>query len=78
MTHRPHDLHEEFPQFAEKIGALKQTDAHFARLAADYHEVNHQVHRAETLVEPMDDLAEMDLRKKRARLKDDIFRLLSA
>lgn len=78
MSHTPHELHEEFPQFAEKISELKQTDSHFARLAEEYHEVNRQVHRAESLVEPMDDLAEMELRKTRARLKDDLYRLLSA
>ncbi|MBE0453986.1 YdcH family protein [Roseovarius autotrophicus] len=78
MSNTPHELNEEFPQFAEKISELKQKDAHFARLAEEYHAVNRQVHRAETLVEPMDDRAEMELRKSRARLKDDIYRLLSA
>lgn len=78
MSHTPHELHEEFPQFAEKISELKQTDSHFARLAEEYHDVNRQVHRAESLVEPMDDLAEMALRKTRARLKDELYRLLSA
>jgi uncharacterized protein YdcH (DUF465 family) len=78
MSHTPHELHEEFPQFAEKISELKQTDSHFARIAEEYHEVNRQVHRAESLVEPMDDLAEMELRKTRARLKDELYRLLSA
>ncbi|MGX0902715.1 uncharacterized protein YdcH (DUF465 family) [Roseovarius sp. MBR-79] len=78
MSHTPHELHEEFPQFAEKISELKQTDSHFARIAEEYHEVNRQVHRAESLVEPMDDLAEMELRKTRARLKDELYHLLSA
>ncbi|MET4128292.1 DUF465 domain-containing protein [Roseovarius sp. MBR-6] len=78
MSHTPHELHEEFPQFAEKISEFKQTDSHFARLAEEYHEVNRQVHRAESLVEPMDDLAEMELRKTRARLKDELYHLLSA
>jgi uncharacterized protein YdcH (DUF465 family) len=77
MTHTPHELHEEFPEFVEKISALKVSDAHFARLVEEYHSVNRQVHRAETLVEPLDDLAEMELRKTRARLKDDIYRMLS-
>ncbi len=78
MSHTPHELHEEFPQFADRISEMKQSDAHFARLADEYHDVNRKVHRAETLVEPMDDLAEMDLRKERARLKDEIYRMLSA
>ncbi|MET4100654.1 uncharacterized protein YdcH (DUF465 family) [Roseovarius sp. MBR-78] len=78
MSHTPHELHEEFPDFASKISDLKQSDAHFSKLADAYHEVNRQVHRAETLVEPMDEQAEHGLRKERARLKDEIYRLLSA
>ena len=75
--HTPHELHEEFPDKADRIQELKQTDHHFARLADEYHEINRAVHRAETNVEPMDDLAETELRKKRAHLKDEIFRILS-
>lgn len=78
MSHTPHELHEEFPEFAEKIGELKQSDAHFAKLADEYHEVNRRVHRAETLVAPMQEQAEHGLRRERARLKDEIYRLLSA
>ncbi|TMV07859.1 DUF465 domain-containing protein [Ruegeria sediminis] len=77
MTHTPHELAEEFPEKAERISQLKQSDAHFARLADEYHEINRAVHRAETNVEPMDGLAEVDLRKKRAALKDEIWGILS-
>ncbi|SEQ24486.1 YdcH family protein [Thalassovita taeanensis] len=78
MSNTPHELHEEFPEYQEKIHDLKQADAHFAKLAEDYHEVNRAVHRAETNVEPMDQLAETDLRKRRAVLKDQIWGYLSA
>lgn len=78
MSHTPHELHDEFPEHGEKIVALKAENAHFAKLAEQYHEVNRAVHRAETLVEPMDELAESDLRKKRAALKDEIYRMLTA
>lgn len=78
MSNTPHELHEEFPEHAEKIHALKTGNAHFAKLAEEYHEVNRAVHRAETNVEPMDQFAEEDLRKKRAALKDEIYRMLSA
>jgi uncharacterized protein YdcH (DUF465 family) len=77
MSHTPHELAEEFPDKVELMSQLKQTDAHFARLADEYHEVNRVVHRAETNVEPMEDLAEVDLRKKRAALKDEIWAILS-
>ncbi|PIE13906.1 MAG: hypothetical protein CSA70_04140 [Rhodobacterales bacterium] len=78
MSHTPHELHEEFPEFADKITELKTANAHFAKLAGEYHEVNRAVHRAETNVEPMEDLAEGELRKKRAALKDEIYGMLSA
>lgn len=76
MSHVPHELAEEFPEHAEKMSALKQTDAHFARLSEEYHDVNRRIHRAETRVEPMEDLAEEDLRKQRAELKDQLYALL--
>lgn len=78
MSHTPHELLEEFPEYAEKMGALKESDAHFAKLHEEYHEVNRAVHRAETNVEPTDQFHEEDLRKQRARLKDEIYRMLSA
>ncbi|WP_137700171.1 YdcH family protein [Marimonas lutisalis] len=77
MSHTPHELHEEFPEFAEKMTELKTSDAHFAKLADEYHELNRAVHRAETNVEPMEELAEVELRKKRAHLKDEIYAILS-
>jgi len=77
MSHTPHELAEEFPEKVEQMSQLKQTDAHFARLADEYHEINRTVHRAETNVEPMEELAEVELRKKRAALKDEIWAILS-
>lgn len=78
MSNTPHELAEEFPEMAEKIHALKASDAHFERLADEYHQVNRDVHRAEANIEPTDDIHEQELRKKRMVLKDEIFRLLSA
>ncbi|MFZ7090071.1 YdcH family protein [Primorskyibacter sp. 2E233] len=77
MSHTPHELAEEFPDKVEQMSALKQTDAHFSKLADEYHEINRQVHRAETNVEPMEQLAEEQLRKQRAALKDQIWGMLS-
>lgn len=77
MSHTPHELSEEFPDKIDEMHRLKQDDAHFAKLADEYHEVNRAVHRAETNIEPLEDLAEVELRKKRALLKDQIFAMLS-
>lgn len=78
MTHTPHELSADFPEFADKISALKSSDTHFARLYDEYHEVNRQVHRMETNVEPADDAAVEAARKQRMRLKDEIYALLTA
>lgn len=72
MSHTPHELLEEFPAHHAQISALKASDAHFARLAEAYHDINRAVHRAETLLEPVDTLVEVEMRKTRAALKDQI------
>ncbi|MCG5237279.1 YdcH family protein [Xanthobacter oligotrophicus] len=77
MSHTPHELAADFPDHAEKIQALKLSDAHFAKLSEAYHEVNRQVHRAETDVEPTGDAEIEALRRERVRLKDELFALLS-
>lgn len=78
MSNTPHELHEEFPEFAAKMTEMKSSNAHFAKLAEEYHEVNRAVHRAETNVEPTDQFNEETLRKTRAALKDEIYKMLSA
>ncbi len=76
MSHTPHELHEEFPDYVEKMTELKTSDAHFAKLADEYHAINRDVHRAETDVEPTDDLHMAEMRKQRAALKDQIYAIL--
>ena len=77
MSHTPHELAEEFPQAVELMHKLKLDNAHFARLAEEYHDVNRAIHRAETLVEPVSDVHETEMRRKRMVLKDEIARILS-
>lgn len=77
MTHTPHELAEEFPDAVEKMHALKSTNAHFSRLADEYHALNREIHRLETRVEIASSDHEESLRVKRVRLKDEIAALLS-
>lgn len=72
MSHTPHELVEEFPAAVEHIQVLKHSDPHFARLAEQYHDVNRQIHRIETDIEPVSDDFQVQLRKKRLYLKDQI------
>jgi len=77
MSHTPHELAEEFPEHTDRMSSLKQSDAHFAKLHDDYHEINRAIHRAETNVEPVEELAEVAMRKERIALKDEIYKILS-
>ncbi|WP_421736561.1 YdcH family protein [Caulobacter sp.] len=72
MSNTPHELHEEFPQDADRIHALKTSDAHFAKLVDGYHEINRAVHRMETNIEAVADAVLEDFKKQRLELKDKI------
>ncbi|WP_299402206.1 DUF465 domain-containing protein [uncultured Roseobacter sp.] len=78
MSHTPHELSADFPEHADRIHALRESDAHFRKLADAYHEANRAVHRAETNLEPTDSLNEAELRKQRMRIKDEIASILNS
>jgi uncharacterized protein YdcH (DUF465 family) len=73
-----HDLHHEFPQFDEKIHALKISDHHFKRLFDEYHEVNKDIHAIETGAVVTTDEVLNQLRLKRVHLKDELYGMLVA
>jgi len=77
MSHTPHELAEEFPEHVDKMSAMKQDNAHFAKLFDEYHDVNRAIHRAETDIEPTDDMHIETMRKQRMRLKDEIYGMLA-
>ena len=77
MSHVPHELPEEFPDKVEVMHDLKMNDAHFQRLSEEYHELNRQIHRVETGIEPTSEQFETELRKKRLHLKDEIASMLA-
>lgn len=78
MSHTPHELLADLPEHADTIAKLKSENAHFARLYDEYHEINRQVHRSEAQIEPTTELAEVEMRKKRAGLKDQLWHMISA
>ena len=78
MSHTPHELHEEFPDQIDALATLKEDNAHFANLCDEYHILNRAIHRAETDVEPTDDLHMGQMRKARMALKDSISGMLNA
>jgi uncharacterized protein YdcH (DUF465 family) len=78
MSHTPHELPEEFPEFAEQMSALRPSDAHFVKLSDSYHTLNRAIHRSETDVEPVSDAHMAEMRKERLALKDEIYAYLKA
>ena len=71
-----HDLAHEFPQHLEKMRELKATDAHFARLFAEYDEDNRAVTQYEQGHAALGDEELELLKKKRLKTKDEIYRRL--
>jgi uncharacterized protein len=78
MSHTPHELAEEFPDDHAAIHELKTGNAHFARLADEYHAVNREIHRIEAEVEPTSDEVLTEARRQRLRLKDEIAAMIAA
>ena len=76
MTHVPHELADEFPEFADRIHELKVEDAHFAKLFETYHDTDHEVYRIEQGVETTSDEYLEEQKKKRLSLKDQLYGMI--
>jgi uncharacterized protein YdcH (DUF465 family) len=73
-----HDLIHELPEYRDKIHEMKVHNAHFAKLFAEYHEVDHEVHRIETGAETTSDEYLESRKKARLHLKDELLQMLKA
>lgn len=71
-----HPLIKEFPEYREQIHNLKESNAHFAKLFAEYHDVDKEVVRMEEDIEPAADTVIEEAKKRRLMLKDELFKLL--
>jgi uncharacterized protein YdcH (DUF465 family) len=78
MLGEKHDLIHEFPEHRERIHELKIGNQHFARLFDEYHKLEHQVRRIEEGVETTSDSYLEDLKKKRLKLKDMLYVMLTS
>lgn len=72
MSHTPNDLRDEFPDAVDILHQLKVHDTHFAKLAERYHDLNREIHRVESDVEPASDERIETLKKRRLAMLDDI------
>jgi uncharacterized protein YdcH (DUF465 family) len=71
-----HDIAHEFPQYLEKMRSLKVADPHFAELFARYDADNHAIAKYEQGVGAITDEALEDLKKRRLKVKDEIYQIL--
>ena len=76
MSHVPHELAAEFPELKERIHDLKISDGHFLRLFDEYHVINRDVHRAEAAGVNITDEHYEELKRKRMKLKDELYAML--
>lgn len=71
-----HDLHHEFPDMVEKIQLLRAQDLSFSSLCDEYNRLTGDVERLEEADIPVDDFTIEDMKKKRVKLKDDLYQML--
>ena len=71
-----HDLAHEFPEQLEKMRDLKANDAHFGKLFAQYDEDDHAIKKYEGGAAAISDEALEELKKKRLKIKDEIYQHL--
>jgi uncharacterized protein YdcH (DUF465 family) len=77
MFGEKHDLIHELPEYKEAIHELKISNAHFAKLFKEYHELDHEVLRIEEGVETTSDEFLESRKKKRLNLKDKLLKMLT-
>lgn len=78
MTHVAHELHAEFPNDADILHKLKVNDPHFTKLADHYHDLNREIHRIESGIEPASDERTEDLKKERLSILDQVSAMIAS
>ena len=73
-----HDLVSELPEYREQIHSMKMSNAHFAKLFDEYHDVNREVIRLEGEGVPVADESFEALKKQRLHLKDALYNMLKS
>lgn len=73
-----HDLHHEFPEFTDAIQRLRSTDPHFSKLFDEYNSLTANVEDLEEQDIPVSDYSFEDLKKRRVKLKDELYAVLVA
>ena len=77
MLGQNHDVYHEFPEFADQIDVLKETNQEIARLVDEYTFYNREVIKVEQHIKPLDHFSFEDLKKRRLLSKDQLYALLN-
>jgi uncharacterized protein len=77
-TFLSHDLAREFPDLADRVHQLQASNGHFARLFDQHNVIDSDIQKAERGLIPLDDFSLEDMKKKRLKLKDDLYQILIA
>ena len=76
MHIKDHTIAKEFPDLSEHIHEMKKTDSHFGKLSENYDALEHNIHLMESGTETFKDEELETLKKKRLKLKDELFGML--
>ncbi len=78
MSEEHHDLVHEFPEYREQIHQLKINNLHFQKLFETHHDLQKQINRFEVDIEVTTDEHLEELKKKRLKVKDELFGMLQS
>ncbi len=71
-----HSLYDDFPEYHDRINQLKLENEEFARMATEYHKIDHSVRGLESRDVPTTDQHFEELKIRRVHLKDELYRML--
>lgn len=74
----PHDLAHEFPEYTGLMGQLRDHHPKLATLFEQYNEVNGAIVDIEENDKAFQDVEFEEMKKKRLRIKDEIYQILRA
>ena len=73
-----HELHREFPELVDTMHVLRTSDSFFCQMFTEYHKLTSQVEELEEVDVPVDDFIIEEMKKKRIKLKDKMYKMLVA
>lgn len=72
----PNDVDHEFPEFSQLIHQLKDRDGRLAELLDEYERVNAEIVDIEENDRPFQEFQFEDMKKRRLKIKDEIYFIL--